>query len=294
MWFLSRNEESRPDSSVSSKTKKNPIETIIGDDDDIDYSSSDEEKNEEQDEEEVDEEEGNVSVPGGSDSTHDEESDNDSFDDGIEGQSDDHTPLTNDIVMDTFNLVNRTRDFVRMTRRTYFIRDYLKQEAQLKKLQGEGLILDCKIRWNSSFYMIKRFINYQDVINDITLNPRIISSKISQSLIYRLKSSNYSHDEWVILTAVRNVLSAFEEACRLISGRRYQTLSIGYLILVGLEYHLCQPKDVGPLGEIEFILRKSLYDSFRYHVNDKVNFDQKRSMMVSHFLFHMIRKRQCG
>lgn len=104
--------------------------------------------------------------------------------------------------------------------------------------------MGCKIRWNSSFYMINRFINYQDVINEITLNPRIISSKISQSLIHRLKTSNFSQDEWVILTAVRNVLSSFEQACQIISGRRYQTLSIGYLILVGLEHGLSEPKEI--------------------------------------------------
>ena len=271
-------EDSRADSSASSTDNKNQIETIIGDEDDIEYSSSDDD--EDKDDEEEDDEEKTTTVSD-ADSVDDQERLNESFDDENETPSDNNTPLTSDMLENTYNLVHRARDFIRMTRRTYFIRDYFKQEALAKKLPGEGLILDCTIRWNSSFYMIQRFVKYQDVINEITSNPRMISPKISQQLTYRLKSSNFSHEEWNVLTAVQNVLVKFEEASQLISGRKYQTLSLGYLILVGLERHLSQPKGTEQLAEIEFSLRQSLYDAFRYHIKNKVNFTQRKSMLVS-------------
>lgn len=133
--------------------------------------------------------------------------------------------------------------------------------------------------------MLNRFIDYQDVINQITINPRLISPSLAAYTIHHLKQFVFHHDAWDHLIAVRNVLSKFEEACRIISGKKYQTLSIGYLVLVGLEHHLNQPVEPGPQAAIELILKKSLYAAYRYHMNDKVTFEQKYSMMASNFIY---------
>ena len=118
----------------------------------------------------------------------------------------------------------------------------------------------------------------------MTLNPRIITPKITASMIYRLKQFMFFDEEWSILIAIRNVLAEFEDACRLVSGKKYQTLSVGYLVLIGLENTLTKPLGTGPQAEIELILRQSLYTAFRYHISDKVNTVQKNAMMVSDFL----------
>lgn len=223
---------------------------------------------------------------------HDVESLDDSFDDEIDMQQHQDMLSTDDTLVNARHLVNRTRHFAKLTRRKHLIRDYFKRESKVKNLAGDGLILDCIIRWNSSFYMINRFINYKDVINEVTKNPRIIAPEISTSMISCLKQLAFCHEEWEVLIAVRNVLLKFEEATRLICGKKYQTHSIGYLVLVGLEHHLTQSMPSGPQAHIELIFRKSLYDAFCHHVSDKVNSIQKRSMMVSDFsiLDHILKR----
>ncbi|CAF3300478.1 unnamed protein product [Rotaria socialis] len=259
---------------TSSHNSQRFIDAVVCDEDGDDYSSSDDDEDEE--------------VPTNSNNNnvdHDEENLDDSFDDETEMQQHQDMISTDDALMNARHLVNRARHFAKLTRRKHLIHDYFKREAKAKKLAGNGLILDCIIRWNSSFYMIDRFINYKIVINDVTKNPRIIAPEISTSMIFCLKQLAFCYEEWEILMALRNVLSKFEEATRLICGKKYQTHSIGYLVLVGLEHHLTQSIPSGQQAHIELIFRKSLYDAYCYHVADKVSSIQKKSMMVSDFSF---------
>ncbi|CAM4957481.1 unnamed protein product [Rotaria socialis] len=258
---------------TSSHNSQRFIDAVVCDEDGDDYSSSDDDEDEE--------------VPTNSNNNnvdHDEENLDDSFDDETEMQQHQDMISTDDALMNARHLVNRARHFAKLTRRKHLIHDYFKREAKAKKLAGNGLILDCIIRWNSSFYMIDRFINYKIVINDVTKNPRIIAPEISTSMIFCLKQLAFCYEEWEILMALRNVLSKFEEATRLICGKKYQTHSIGYLVLVGLEHHLTQSIPSGQQAHIELIFRKSLYDAYCYHVADKVSSIQKKSMMIACFL----------
>jgi len=88
------------------------------------------------------------------------------------------------------------------------------------------------------------------------------------------------------LVVIKDILVQFEDACRLISGKRYPTLSVGYLILVGLQNHLSKITSTNPQRKkIETILKKSLFNAYQYHVNDKVSCLQKYAMMVSNFSY---------
>ena len=210
---------------------------------------------------------------------HGEEQSDDSFEDHSETSTED-VDDREEIVGKVSQLTRRVRGLVRLSRRTNFIRFYLRNEARTRKLVGQGLILDCFIRWNSTFYMIDRFINYQPLINQMTSNPRLIWMKITTSMIRRLEELSFCYEEWELLVATRNVLSIFEEACRLVSGRKYQTLSIGYLVLIGLEHHLSQTITNERQATLETIIRKSLFDAYKHHINDKINSIQKKAMMV--------------
>jgi hypothetical protein len=189
-----------------------------------------------------------------------------------------------DILKIVRHSVNRARNFIKFIRRSSPLRDYLTQEAKLNKLEGEGLILDCIIRWNSTFYMVDRFINYQDIINQMTVNPRLVSSSLSSSTMGTLKSFIFHSDVWKQLTGLRDALIKFEEACRLISGKKYQTLSVAFMVLIGLEHHLSQSTVTRSQNAIESTLKQSLFEAFSYHVEDKISSDQKRAMMVCIFL----------
>ncbi|CAF1412013.1 unnamed protein product [Adineta steineri] len=246
------------------------VDTATGDEDEIECSSSDEEQeNLNGDNDDGDDWSDDDDLNNGGNLKGDEDL-NESFEHDVQIQVDKNVETTDDTLLNICRLVERIRRFIRLVRRTYFINDYFKQEAQLKQLTGDGLVLDCKVRWNSSYYMIERFLNYDDVINQVILDPRVITPKITLPMINRLKNFFLNEQEWATLIDIRNLLSQFEHACRLMSRRKYQTLSLGYLILVGLANHLSKPLIIGPETEIQRFLRESLYNTFCYHINDKI------------------------
>jgi hypothetical protein len=255
----------------------NDLNASIADADDIGYSSSDGDDDEEDDDE----------VKADSSSTDadladDEKTDNESSTDEDDTDFNSNMYLTEDTLLIVFQVVIRIRAFIRFIRRSSLLRELFKKESREKKLPGDGLILDVRVRWNSSYYMLHRFIKYEDIISRITMNPRVFTSITENSLVCHLKGFMLSHEEWGYVIATRDVLSTFEEACRLICGRRYQTLSVGYIVLVGLDYHLS--KTDGVQNKIQIILNKSLRNAYDYHVSDKIDYEQKYAMLVSDFL----------
>ncbi|CAF4092138.1 unnamed protein product [Rotaria sp. Silwood2] len=279
-------EKSSNDQSSSSKNKKNSIDAINGDED-IEYRSSDDDtgENENNDEDKREDESEEVESSSDTDLGVDGISLNESSSDEDETDLDNNTPSAGNTLMNVHYLVSRVRQFARITRRTHVLRDYFQQEAKRKKLSSSGLMLDCIIRWNSSYYMLDRFITYQDTINQITVNPKRVLPFMAASMIHKLSSFIFSHDDWEHLIVTKDVLSIFEQACCLISGKKYQTISIGYVVLVGLQHHLSRYTATGVQRKIEMIIKKSLLDAYHYHVNDKVSSVQKYAMMVSDFFY---------
>ena len=142
------------------------------------------------------------------------------------------------------------------------------------------MILDCDIIWNSCYLMLDRFIDYRAVVESMTILHRGVIEDLSSSIVKHLKKLILTDEEWDHLVAVRNVLSALDEACRLLSGKHYQTLSISYAITCGLHHSLSKCSTT-PQAHIENIIKKYLLDSFRYHFDEKLSIDQKQAMLVS-------------
>ena len=88
-------------------------------------------------------------------------------------------------------------------------------EAQVSaaKLPSLHLILDMRVRWNSTHDMLNRFIQLRPAIHAIC--------QIESSLLpYRL-----SNDDWNILIGLRSCLDTFIKATEHLSGSTYPTLS---------------------------------------------------------------------
>ncbi len=167
--FLSEEDSVDSQSSSSSNKKQDPADSVVADVD-IQYSSADEDEYESEDEET---EKSNDDELGDNKRTFE-----DSFDDGSDTELDNDKTSMDDTLTYIRSLIDRTRKFIKFTRRCCHMHDHLKEEAEKRKLKGHGLILDCIIRWNSSYYMLERFINYQDLINQITINPRLIPASL--------------------------------------------------------------------------------------------------------------------
>lgn len=149
--------------------------------------------------------------------------------------------------------------------------------------------MDCEIRWNSCFAMLQRFIEYQSVIENVTILHRSVIPGLSVSVVCHLKKLTFTEEEWDHVIATRNVLNIFNQASRLLSGRRYQTLSIGYIVSCGL-YHALSQSSSTPQAYLENVIRTALLDAFTKHFDTKLSNDQKEALIVSihsflYFLF---------
>ena len=87
--------------------------------------------------------------------------------------------------------------------------------------------------------------------------------------------------------ATRNALRVLYRACRLLSGRRYQTLSMGYIVSFGLYNLLLRPSST-PQAPIENVIKKFLLDAYTEHFDTKLSTDQEHAMIVSvHISLHI-------
>ena len=92
----------------------------------------------------------------------------------------------------------------------------------------------------------------------------------------------FTENEWNHLIATRNVLAVLYEACKLLSGKNYQTLSISYIITIGLR-HLLKQQSTSAQSDIENTIKKYLFDAFLHYFDHKLSIDQKHAMLVSLF-----------
>ncbi|CAF3422700.1 unnamed protein product [Rotaria sp. Silwood2] len=162
-----------------------------------------------------------------------------------------------------YNLLKRVRKLITFIRKSSVLDLYVRRQIQLKNVeikrraeeQGikfvklKDIVLDFRVRWNTTYIMISRFVAISSIITDITLLP---SSEIG------LKKNN-------IITTI------------LLSGSKYPTLSLAYHVLKGLKNFLTKLKADQPL---ENSLKKLLLIQFNYYFEQEIPMEQKRATLV--------------
>ncbi|CAF4269871.1 unnamed protein product, partial [Rotaria magnacalcarata] len=111
------------------------------------------------------------------------------------------------------------------------------QNLNLKKVRFNNPVIDFAIRWSSTFKMVTRFIKLRSIINDITHTPENIDG-IKHKQRSKLCQLAFSHSDWNWLISLEYVLHPFEQSTCLLSGRSYQTLAIGKIVMNGLKHFL--------------------------------------------------------
>ena len=146
---------------------------------------------------------------------------------------------------------------------------------ELKSSKGE-LVTDFRIRWNSTYLMINRFVSIRHIVNEITHTPtQVVGLRPEQER--KLTHLSFSHFEWNWLIALEHVLQPFENATRILSGRNYQTLSIKQLVLNGLKSFLTTQKT----GETMVnTLKKLLLVKYNEHCENSIPKEERIAMMV--------------
>ncbi|CAF2115973.1 unnamed protein product, partial [Rotaria magnacalcarata] len=148
------------------------------------------------------------------------------------------------------------------------------QNLNLKKVRFNNPVIDFAIRWSSTFKMVTRFIKLRSIINDITHTPENIDG-IKHKQRSKLCQLAFSHSDWNWLISLEYVLHPFEQSTCLLSGRSYQTLAIGKIVMNGLKHFLSTYKSDEPM--VNF-LKKQLLQKYEQHCEQTISYEAEEAI----------------
>lgn len=164
----------------------------------------------------------------------------------------DELPVTCNIL----DLMNKCRTIVNTVRKSSIIHEKVVQLA-LSSSMKVGLIIDMKIRWNSTYKMIDRLLLFQGVLKSFYDQLQLIDG-ITRKQYDKLVEVMLSDGDWFVLSAMKRILERFEAATRILSGHKYPTLSMAYAVIYSLSFYLqSKSKD-----SVEEQIKNMLSESF--------------------------------
>jgi len=85
--------------------------------------------------------------------------------------------------------------------------------------KSKQLILDFHVRWNTTFLMLKRFVELKSQIDEITHKVEKIIG-ITSNKVKSIKKLEIKYDEWEIIEDIIKVLKPFYESTVILSSSR--------------------------------------------------------------------------
>ena len=135
------------------------------------------------------------------------------------------------------NLLQRVRKLIKFIKKSSVLDRYIRQQIRLKNMELDrpiqqqikstklnNVALDFRIRWNTTYVMISRFISLSSIITDITLSSSI-ESGLNKNQCKKLRELSFSRLDRLILTALKAVLFPFYHATKLLSGSKLSNLT---------------------------------------------------------------------
>ena len=212
------------------------------------------------------------------DEDDDSETELDSTDESATTKDDKDLP---DFLLKCYNILARIRSTVKFIRNNSLIHNYVRVQRSTASNNvspsDKEVVLDLRIRWNSSYRMLNRFLCHKDIIKTIVSSPEKIDG-ITKEQMAKLKTFVFAHDEWDLVNHLHRILEPFVIATRVLSGRRYPTIGLSMLVCRNLSSFLQQNSDDDGISSR---LKKSLLFQFNYYMNGKVEETQKQYMQVS-------------
>jgi len=99
------------------------------------------------------------------------------------------------------------------------------------------LILDFHVSWNSTYSMLDRLRQFKQIINEISNDPDKIDGLTSIQRL-KLKTLMLNYTDWILIEALIYVLSRFDQVTKILSNRKYPSLSIAFIAQKMLENFL--------------------------------------------------------
>lgn len=192
------------------------------------------------------------------DMTHDT---NDSFtsEDEIENDDEQSTQQSLDS-LSTCEILCRCRKIINTINKSSIIHDAFRSFAPTS-VKGD-LILDMKVRWGSTFSMIKRLKEHRSTLTDLIDGLSCIQG-VTVRQKNTLTNSKLSDNDWIILDILSDILERFVDATDMLSGQNYPTLGLAYSVMDSLEFFL-NSKSLNPTGNP---IKAALKQAFKKYID---------------------------
>ncbi|CAF3355420.1 unnamed protein product [Rotaria socialis] len=176
------------------------------------------------------------------------------------------------------SLLKRTRKLINMIHKSSVLDRYVKIQLkakqrnvknQLLKTQQEhykDFIIDFKIRWNTTFLTLERFLSYCSIIINITQHPsnEIGLNRKQHTALTKLA---FNRTDWVLLMSVKNIT----------------LLVFQYIVINSLRKYLTTTTKDEEL--FDSILKQHLLQQFDYYFGDNfITKEQNEASIISAFL----------
>ena len=166
-------------------------------------------------------------------------------------------------------LMGKCRTIITTIRKSSILSEFVHILAVDQSINA-GLIIDMKVRWNSSFKLLQRLLSYQTVFDKLYEQLETLPGVTDQQRKKLLHSKLNGHD-WNLIQALRRVLERFDEATKVLSGQNYPTLSLSYAIVFSLSYYLHNRSTDTIENEIKDLLIGS-YDKYMIRDGKQLNY----------------------
>lgn len=196
-------------------------------------------------------------------------------DDTSESESDSSDVSAKDLidVLDIGDLLNKCRMIITTIRKSSILHDAVHNIARGLGIDVD-LILDMRIRWNSSYKMLNRLLVFQSVLDELFADLGSLSG-VTKRQQAKLMNGHLTNSDWALLQSLRYVLERFSDATELVSGRSYPTLSIAYAVKLSLDHFLTDL--VGDTNTR--LIKQMLQAEFDRYMT--VSIDSKEATMIS-------------
>ncbi|CAF3696375.1 unnamed protein product [Rotaria sp. Silwood1] len=124
------------------------------------------------------------------------------------------------------------------------------------------LSIDMRIRWNTTCTMLSKLIEYQLVLTQLMDKlPGIKGvSQMQKKVLVKLQFSN---EQWEVAKILNSALSLFSEASDMLSGSRYPSYAVAYLVIDSLRHYVRSITT----NHIEQTIKHELNQTFDQYVN---------------------------
>lgn len=130
--------------------------------------------------------------------------------------------------------------------------------------------------------MLERFNKFKIIINDILNNPDQISG-LTNNQKAQFNDLRLTYSEWELVSDLIFLLSRFYEATKMLSGCKYPTLSLAFVVHKML-YSFLNTNPSNKDSRYVTQLKEAILPIFNYHLNDKISNKQKEATKVMVYL----------